>query len=61
LRTRLLPLASIVTPNIPEAELLLGRRIDDGTTAAESASSALQTIGTRAVLLKGGHLPEGRA
>ena len=58
MRTRLLPMADILTPNIPEAELLLGRRI---TTAAEAeaALDALLAMGPRAVLLKGGHLEEG--
>lgn len=58
LRTRLLPLASIVTPNIPEAGLLLGRRVDDGVAAAD-AIAALRALGVPAVLLKGGHLDEG--
>ena len=58
LRTRLLPLASIVTPNIPEAALLVGHAIvaDDD---AQRAIDALQALGARAVLLKGGHLLEG--
>ncbi len=60
LRTRLLPMASIVTPNIPEAELLLGTRIGDGD-AAGRALGALRELGARAVLLKGGHLDEGDA
>jgi len=55
LRTRLFPLATILTPNIPEAELLLGRRIDDDA-AAEAALEALRTLGAQALLLKGGHL-----
>ena len=55
LRTRLFPLATILTPNIPEAELLLGRRIDD-EAAAEAALEALRALGTQALLLKGGHL-----
>ena len=59
LRTRLLPLADVLTPNIPEAELLLGRAIDDGA-AADAALDALRAAGARAVLLKGGHLEEGR-
>ncbi len=60
LRTRLFPLATILTPNIPEAELLLGRRIDDDA-AAEDAVEGLRALDTQAVLLKGGHLPvEGR-
>jgi hydroxymethylpyrimidine/phosphomethylpyrimidine kinase len=56
LRARLLPLATVVTPNIPEAELLLGRSIatpDD----ADAACDALVALGAHAVLLKGGHLP----
>ena len=55
LRTRLFPLATILTPNIPEAELLLCRRIGD-EAAADGALEALRSLGTRAVLLKGGHL-----
>ena len=60
LRTRLFPLASIVTPNIPEAELLLGHPIA-GAAAADKAVDALLALGARAVLLKGGHLPGGDA
>ncbi len=60
LRTRLLPLASIVTPNVPEAELLAGMRIGDAGAAAE-AIARLRASGARAVLLKGGHLHEGEA
>ncbi len=58
LRARLLPLATLVTPNTPEAELLLGRRIGDAD-AAEHAAAALLELGAQAVLLKGGHLAEG--
>ena len=56
LRTRLLPMASVITPNIPEAELLLGHPISDGEDA-EAALVELLALGARAVLLKGGHLP----
>ncbi|OGT55652.1 MAG: bifunctional hydroxymethylpyrimidine kinase/phosphomethylpyrimidine kinase [Gammaproteobacteria bacterium RIFCSPHIGHO2_12_FULL_63_22] len=56
LRTRLLPLASVITPNIPEAELLLGHAISNGADA-EAALVELLALGARAVLLKGGHLP----
>jgi hydroxymethylpyrimidine/phosphomethylpyrimidine kinase len=55
LRARLLPLATILTPNIPEAELLLGHPIDDDT-AADGALVELLAMGARALLLKGGHL-----
>ena len=60
MRTRLLPMADLLTPNIPEAELLLGRRIPDAA-GAEAALDALLATGARAVLLKGGHLDEGDA
>jgi hydroxymethylpyrimidine/phosphomethylpyrimidine kinase len=56
LKRRLLPLASVVTPNIPEAELLLEHTIPDGDTA-EAALVELLELGAPAVLLKGGHLP----
>ncbi|MEO6155759.1 MAG: bifunctional hydroxymethylpyrimidine kinase/phosphomethylpyrimidine kinase [Thermomonas sp.] len=58
LRTRLLPMATLLTPNIPEAELLLGQRIEDAG-AADDAARALLELGARAVLLKGAHLDEG--
>ncbi len=54
-RRRLLPLATVVTPNIPEAEVLLGRPIVDAGDM-ESAAVALAAMGAQAVLLKGGHL-----
>jgi len=60
LRSRLLPLATLVTPNIPEAEALLGHPIAD-SGAACAAVAELRTLGSRAVLLKGGHLHEGDA
>src|SRR5260221_7979898 len=53
---RLVPLATIITPNIPEAEVLLGHAIADAA-AAEAALDDLLAIGANAVLLKGGHLP----
>jgi len=58
LRERMLPLADLVTPNLPEAELLLARPIAS-SAAMEAALPALRALGTRAVLLKGGHLDEG--
>jgi len=58
MKTRLLPLASVVTPNTPEAELLLGHAIADARSAG-SALEALHALGATAVLLKGGHLHEG--
>ena len=57
LRTRLIPLASIITPNIPEAELLLGHSIADAAMAESALAEFVEDLGARAVLLKGGHLP----
>ena len=54
LRTRLVPLAAVVTPNIPEAETLTGREIvsdEDMRRAAEE----IVAMGARAVVVKGGH------
>jgi hydroxymethylpyrimidine/phosphomethylpyrimidine kinase len=56
LRHRLLPMAALVTPNLPEAEVLLGRAIDD-VAGMRAAAQALRALGPPAVLLKGGHLP----
>ena len=58
LRTRLLPLASIVTPNLPEAELLLGHAIAS-REAMRTACAGFLARGAQAVLLKGGHLLDG--
>ncbi len=55
LRIRLLPMATVLTPNIPEAELLLGHAIEDGADA-EAALVELLELAAPAVLLKGGHL-----
>ena len=54
-RDLLLPLARVLTPNLPEAEVLLGRRIT-GEAALEGAAHELAEMFSTAVLLKGGHL-----
>ncbi len=57
LRDRLLPLASLVTPNLPETAVLLGEQETPATTEAmEAAGMRLLGSGARAVLVKGGHL-----
>ena len=55
LKLHLIPLAEVLTPNIPEASVLLGRKI---STAAEmpAAAEELAGLGCRSVLVKGGHL-----
>jgi hydroxymethylpyrimidine/phosphomethylpyrimidine kinase len=55
LKSRLLPLASLITPNVPEAEALSGMTITDEESMRHVAG-ALRTFGVPAVLLKGGHL-----
>ena len=51
----LLPLATIVTPNVPEAEILAGLTIRD-EEGMRSAAAAIAGSGAASVLLKGGHL-----
>jgi hydroxymethylpyrimidine/phosphomethylpyrimidine kinase len=55
LRRELLPRATLLTPNVPEAEALTGLTIHDHA-AARRALQALLDLGAPAVLLKGGHL-----
>jgi len=55
MRRRLLPLAAVVTPNLPEAEVLSGIRID-GVPAMREAARAIHRLGPQAVVIKGGHL-----
>ena len=54
LRTRLLPLAAVVTPNLPEAEVLLGRRISTLDERRQAARD-LVALGPQAAVVKGGH------
>lgn len=55
LRTRLLPLATLVTPNLGEAAALTDRRVDD-VAGMRDAARALADCGAANVLVKGGHL-----
>ena len=52
----LLPRSDVLTPNLPEAEALIGGGIGD-EAAMVRAAERLRAMGARAVLLKGGHLP----
>lgn len=56
----LLPLAALVTPNIPEAEVITGATIET-VAAMEAAAVYIHKQGAQAVLVKGGHLAEGAA
>jgi hydroxymethylpyrimidine/phosphomethylpyrimidine kinase len=55
LKARLIPRATVLTPNLPEAESLSGAKIESAGQMAEVATMML-ALGPRAVLLKGGHL-----
>ena len=55
----LLTCATVITPNVPEAEALSGAAILD-LDGMRRAADALLALGARAVLLKGGHLPGER-
>jgi hydroxymethylpyrimidine/phosphomethylpyrimidine kinase len=59
LQQRLFPLATVITPNLDEAALLLGRPIAS-IGALDDAARDLLALGAPAVLLKGGHLPGER-
>jgi hydroxymethylpyrimidine/phosphomethylpyrimidine kinase len=52
----LLPLATVLTPNLAEAGRLTGRPVDDAA-GQRRAAEALLALGPRWVLVKGGHLP----
>ena len=60
LARRLLPLATLVTPNLDEAALLTGSRVDS-LAAMRTAAGNLIKMGAGAALVKGGHLPSGEA
>lgn len=55
LRERLLPLAALITPNLPEAEALTGMPVRD-LKEMRLAAQRIYAMGARAVLVKGGHL-----
>ncbi len=56
LKRRLIAAATVLTPNLPEAETLCGLSVGD-TAAMRRAGEMLLALGCRAVLVKGGHLP----
>jgi len=56
MRTLLLPVATVVTPNLYEVEQLTGVVVDD-ESGLRKAADAVLALGPKAVLVKGGHLP----
>jgi hydroxymethylpyrimidine/phosphomethylpyrimidine kinase len=59
LRHRLLPMAALLTPNLPEAEVLVGFPVRVEADMKRAAAK-LSELGARAVLMKGGHLEGDR-
>jgi hydroxymethylpyrimidine/phosphomethylpyrimidine kinase len=55
LRTQLIPRASLITPNLPEAAALLDEPVASDEAAIERQGKRLLAMGCRAVLIKGGH------
>jgi hydroxymethylpyrimidine/phosphomethylpyrimidine kinase len=55
LRTKLIPRASLITPNLPEAAALLDEPVAASEAAIESQGKRLLALGCPAVLIKGGH------
>jgi hydroxymethylpyrimidine/phosphomethylpyrimidine kinase len=55
LRTRLIPRASLITPNLPEAAALLDEPVAASEAAIEGQGRRLLSMGCPAVLIKGGH------
>jgi hydroxymethylpyrimidine/phosphomethylpyrimidine kinase len=54
IKTHLMPLADVVTPNIPEASVLCGQRLNTWSDI-EDAAKILAQHGSRSILIKGGH------
>jgi hydroxymethylpyrimidine/phosphomethylpyrimidine kinase len=55
LRQKLIPMASVITPNLPEAAALLDEPVATGEAEIEAQGRRLLALGCRAVLIKGGH------
>lgn len=58
IKTEMIPLCYLLTPNLPEAQLLSGITIDD-ETSVRSAAEVLLNMGCKHVLIKGGHRSDG--
>ncbi|MSP79280.1 MAG: bifunctional hydroxymethylpyrimidine kinase/phosphomethylpyrimidine kinase [Dehalococcoidia bacterium] len=56
LQTMLIPLATIVTPNAPEAEALTGRKVASVADARQAAKTIVEELGAKCAVVKGGHL-----
>jgi hydroxymethylpyrimidine/phosphomethylpyrimidine kinase len=61
LAERLLPLVTVLTPNIPEAAMLLGEPLGESPAELDALAHRLLGLGPAAILLKGGHAAEREA
>ena len=60
IRHELVPQAALVTPNLHEAAILTGEKIDDEDSMARAAEILVNDMGAQAALIKGGHLDSGK-
>lgn len=56
IRNTLIPLATVVTPNVPEAEILTGLKIETQEEQRNAAKYIVEELGAKAAIVKGGHL-----
>ncbi len=61
IREKLFPLIRLLTPNLMESALLSGGRMPENATDMRAMALRLHALGAPAVLVKGGHLPDGAA
>jgi hydroxymethylpyrimidine/phosphomethylpyrimidine kinase len=59
IRDELVPRATLVTPNLDEAAILVGEKLEDEDAMAHAAEVIVNDMGAQAVLIKGGHLKSG--
>ena len=60
IKEHLMPVADVVTPNLPEAQVLLGEKIESFQNVQQAARN-LSLIGGRSILIKGGHMAESKS
>ncbi|PQJ84806.1 bifunctional hydroxymethylpyrimidine kinase/phosphomethylpyrimidine kinase [Aliivibrio sifiae] len=58
LKSELLPLADVITPNLPEAAALIGSKVPQNEDEMVAMINELRLLGAKSVLLKGGHLED---
>jgi hydroxymethylpyrimidine/phosphomethylpyrimidine kinase len=58
LKEELIPLADIITPNLPEGAALTGKTVPESEADMQDMVEELRALGAKAVLLKGGHLEQ---